>query len=62
MLVRRTLEAMTHMPRDSLWFVLSLIWLVVLLVAIPVCARHVVRPLDHWGLFFAVSQARFAEI
>jgi hypothetical protein len=29
------LEAMTHMQRDTWLFVLSLIWLVVLLVAIP---------------------------
>ena len=26
---------MTHLPRDTRWFVLSLIWLAVLLVAIP---------------------------
>jgi hypothetical protein len=26
---------MTHIPRDNLWFVLSLIWLAVLLAAIP---------------------------
>jgi hypothetical protein len=33
--VRRTLEAMTHIQRDTWLFALSLIWLVVLLVAIP---------------------------
>jgi hypothetical protein len=32
---RRTLEPMTHIPRGNLWFVLSLIWLAVLLAAIP---------------------------
>ena len=35
MLVRRTLEAMTTISRDTWLFVLSLVWLVVLLVAIP---------------------------
>ena len=35
MLVRRTLAAMTPISRDTWLFVLSLVWLVVLLVAIP---------------------------
>ena len=35
MLVRRTPEAMNYMSRDTLWFVISPIWLVVLLAAIP---------------------------
>jgi hypothetical protein len=35
MLVRRTVEAMTHVQRDTLLFALSLIWLGALLVAIP---------------------------
>ena len=33
MLVRRTLEAMTPISRDTWLFVLSLVWLVVLLVS-----------------------------
>ena len=32
MLVLRTLNPMTQMRRDTLWFVLSLIWLALLLV------------------------------
>ena len=35
MLVLRTLKPMTQMRRDTLWFVLSLIWLALLLAVIP---------------------------
>ena len=36
---------MTHLPRDTWWFVLSLIWLGVLLAAVPfVLDNHATPP------------------
>ena len=52
MLVRRTLEAMTPISRDTWLFVLSLVWLVVLLWRSRMCSasgefKRAFRPSRH---------------